>query len=256
MDALSAIIDPVFARDGRHWHPHAEAGGPFGGLHGGAVSGLIVAEMEREAREQGFGIPLSASVLLLRPTPMTTLETRTDVLRKGGRSGAIATALSADGKLVAKGTASFVTADLAEGAPAATPRPYDPSLLPPWQQIRRFQHKTLFDALDFRDDGAGTIWGRLLRPLAPFAAPLATVFAIADNATAFYLVTHRIAPRWGFPNIDIGIHVSRTPVGEWVGVEAYSDWRPDGRGFTEARLYDVEGLLGRACQTVVLVQSP
>ena len=255
MDTANVVIDPIFARDGERWQPGAEAGGPFGGLHGGAVSGLIVAEMEREARERHCGLALGASVLLLRPAPMAPLTTRTDVLRQGDRAAVIETTLLAEEKLIAKGTASFVTAVPAEATPAAAGRIQDPSALPAWRSVRRFSHRTFFDALDLRDDGAGVIWGRLLQPITAAASPLAAVFAVADNATAFFLTKAGIEPRWGFPNIDIAIHVSRAPIGAWIGVEAHSDWRPEGRGITEARLYDAKGPLGRACQTVVLIPA-
>jgi len=255
MDGTALTTEPLFSRDGELWQPHAEAGGPFGGLHGGAVSGLLIAELERSARELGFGAALGAQVLLLRPAPMARLATELAVLRKGGRAGALEAMLTADDKLVAKAMASFVAPLAAAGTPAAPPRPFDPMALPAWHAVRFFSHKTLFDALDIRDDGKGTKWGRLVRPLAAFASPLAEVFAIADSATAFYLTAERITPRWGFPNIDISVHVSRPPVGAWIGVAAFSDWRPDGMGITESTLYDTEGYLGRACQTVVLTPT-
>jgi hypothetical protein len=254
MNAPVGAADPVFARGGGLWHPHPEAGGPFGGLHGGAISGLIVAEMEREARARDLGLALSATVLLLRPAPRAPLETRTEILRQGGRTGVLETVLIAGDKLVAKGSAAFVTPLAIADTPAAAARAYDPSSLPPWEQIRRFEHRTLFDALDIRDDGQGTKWGRLRRPLVDFPAPLATLFAVADNATAFYLTARSDqAPPYGFPNIDIAIHVSRPPSGGWVGVTPHSDWRPEGRGYTEAVLQDEHGPLGRVCQTVVLI---
>jgi acyl-Coa thioesterase superfamily protein/acyl-CoA thioesterase superfamily protein len=252
MDGVALATEPLFTRDGEVWHPHAEAGGPFGGLHGGAVSGLLIAELERAARELGLGPALGAQVLLLRPAPMAPLAIRTEVLRKGGRAGALEAVLTAEGKLMAKAMASFVAPLAVTGAPAAPPRPFDPSDLPVWSALRFFSHKTLFDAQDIRDDGKCTKWGRLVRPIAAFASPLADVFAIADNGTPFYLTAQQIMPRWAFPNIDISVHVSRPPVGGWIGVEAFSDWRPDGMGLTDSKLYDTQGYLGRACQTVVL----
>ena len=194
----------------------------------------------------------AASVLLLRQAPMTPLETRSEVLRRGARVGAIETSLLAEGKLIAKGNASFVTPVAVEGAPEAAPRPYDPSALPKWISRRHFDHKTFFDAQDIRDDGNGANWARMIRPLVSFAAPLASVFAVADSATVFPLVAQNIPAPWTFPNIDIGIHLSRLPCGDWVGMEPVSDWRSEGMGFTETRLYDTEGWIGRACQTVVL----
>lgn len=253
MDGVG-LADPLFAREGAQWRPHPEAGGPFGGLHGGAVSGLIVAELEQQAREHGLGFMLSASVLLLRPAPMALLETRSELLRKGGRTGALETALLADGRLIAKGTASCVGAHAVEGAPAEPPLPCDPASLPPSPLQPRFPQRTLFDALDLRVDPQGATWGRLLRPLVPFECAFATIFAIADNAPPFSLGDPRRAlSGYAFPNIDIAIHASRPVAGGWIGVRARSDWRPEGMGLTDSELYDAQGRLGHACQTIVLV---
>ncbi|MGO8916003.1 MAG: acyl-CoA thioesterase domain-containing protein [Stellaceae bacterium] len=253
MDGAS-LADPVFARDGAQWRPHPEAAGPFGGLHGGAVSGLIVAEMERAAREQGLGFMLSASVLLLRPAPMAPLETRTELLRKGGRTGALETVLLAEGKLIAKGTASCVAPLPVAGVPAAAPLPCDAASLPPWPLKPRFRHRTLFDALDLRVDPQGTKWGRLLRPLVLYEAAFAAIFAVADNGQPFSLRDPRDAlSDYTFPNIDIAVHASRPIAGGWIGVTARSDWRPEGMGLTDSELHDEQGRLGHACQTVVLV---
>jgi hypothetical protein len=250
----AGFADPVFAREGGRWRPHPEAGGPFGGLHGGAVSGLIVAEMERRAREEGIGVMLSASVLLLRPAPMAPLETRIELLRKGGRTGALETVLLAEGRLIAKGTASCVAPLPVENTPAEPPLSRDPASLPPWPLKPRFGHRTLFDALDLRVDPCGAKWGRLLRPLVPFDSSFAAIFAVADNAQPFSLGDFRHAlSGYAFPNIDIAVHASRPVAGGWIGVKARSDWRPEGMGLTDSELYDAQGRLGHACQTIVLV---
>lgn len=253
MDGID-LAEPLFARDGGRWQPHPEASGPFRGLHGGAVSGLIVAEMERYAREHALGFMLSASVMLLRPAPAEPLETHTELLRKGGRSSALETTLTAQGRLIAKGTASCVAPQSVAGTPAEPPLPVDAGSLPPWPLKPRFAHRTLFDALDLRVDAEGAKWGRLLRPLMPYAAGFAAVFAVADNGQPFSLEEPRDAlSRYTFPNIDIAVHAARPAVGAWIGVKARSDWRPEGMGLTESELYDAQGRFGRACQTVVLM---
>ncbi|HXY99805.1 MAG TPA: acyl-CoA thioesterase domain-containing protein [Stellaceae bacterium] len=248
------LPDPIFAREGARWRPHPEAGGPFGGLHGGAISGLIVAEMERQAREHGLGSMLSASVLLLRPAPPALLETRSELLRKGGRTGALETVLLADGKLIAKGMASCISPQPVANTPAEPTLLCDPSSLPPWPLKPRFRQSTLFDALDLRVDREGMKWGRLLRPLVPFDHAFASVFAIADNAPPFSLRDHRHAlSGYTFPNVDLSVHASRPVAGGWIGVKARSDWRPEGMGLTDGELYDERGRLGHVCQTIVLV---
>jgi acyl-CoA thioesterase len=93
-----------------------------------------------------------------------------------------------------------------------------------------------------------------LRPLTPEPSPLGDVFAVADRATAFDLSAHGMFPApFAHPNIDIAIHVSRRPESGWVGVAPNSDWRRDGVGLTEARLFDQQGLLGRSCQAIVII---
>jgi hypothetical protein len=245
---------PIFRREGEHWLPQAEAGGPFGGLHGGAVSGLIIAEMERAAAAAGLGVLLSASVLFLRPAPMAPLETRTRVLRQGDRVGALETELRASDKLIAKAHASFVAPIEADSVPAEPTRRFDPAPLSPWPFQPRFPHPTLFDVLDLRVDGENRIWGRLLRPIVAAPSALAPVFAVADNGQPFSLGDPRdLVARYAFPNIDLAISVSRPPVGPWIGVAARSDWRASGMGLTESALYDEQGRFGRACQSIVLV---
>jgi acyl-CoA thioesterase len=248
---------PLFIREGEDWLPQAEAGGPFGGLHGGAVSGLIVAEMERAAEAAGMGLLLSASVLFLRPAPMAPLAALTRVLRRGDRVGALETELRDKDKLIAKAHASFAAAIAADRVAEVPARPFDPAPLPPWPLKPRFPHATLFDVLDLRVDGETVKWGRLLRPIVPFPSRLAHVFAVADNSQPFSLGDPgSIVARYAFPNIDLAIYVSRPPIGPWVGVEARSDWRASGMGLTEAALHDEHGRFGRACQSVVLVPRP
>lgn len=262
MGMETAIGEPVFSQDGGHWIPSIWATGPFRELHGGAVSGLVVAVMEERARREGWGVPLASSVLILRPAPSAPLETRVEVLRAGGRTAMLESTLWAGDKLIAKGTAAFVQAEpVPELARVAAP-PHsafeDPSAMKLWRSEGEGPaHTTLFNALDIRDDGKGTKWGRLTRPMVPFEAPFASLFALADNGTPYWLSgTEFWPPRWGFPNIDITVHVSRAPAGSWVGVEAASDWRPEGMGLTDSKLHDETGPLGRACQTVVLVPRP
>jgi acyl-CoA thioesterase len=247
--------EPVFAQDGDGWQPHAEAAGPFRGLHGGAVSGLTVGVMEERARAEGWGTPLTASVFILRPSPLEKLHVKVEPLRIGGRIAMVESLLFAGDKLIAKATGAFVkpieAPELARVAQG--PSPVDPSFMAPWQRTRGPQHTTFFDALDIRDDGKGTKWGRMLRPMLPFDTPFASLFALADNGTPYWLSgTEFWPPPWGFPNIDITVHVSRAPVGQWVGVTPTSDWRDDGMGLTDARLFDEQGMLGHGCQTVVI----
>lgn len=255
MNMSVPAADPIFSPDGNDWVPHAEASGPFRGLHGGAVSGLTVAVMEEMARAEGFGTPTTATIFILRPAPFEKLQTKVTPLRIGGRIAILESELFWGDKLIAKATAAFVKPiNLPELEIAEAPQiKVDPASLPKWQRTSNQTHTTFFDALDIRDDGQGTKWGRMLRPMTPYDTPFASLFALSDNGTPYWLSgTPLWPPRWGFPNIDVALHVTRPRIGEWVGVTPTSDWRVEGNGLTEAAIHDEHGLLGRGCQTVVV----
>jgi hypothetical protein len=126
-------MDTTYREEGGFWHPSPLAAGPFGGLHGGGVSGVLIAGLERKARAEGYGVPLSATVLFLRPAPMAPMASRIEIIRAGGRVAVLENTLTADGRLIARATASFVAGvpPLAvEHMPRLAEEPRDPESLP------------------------------------------------------------------------------------------------------------------------------
>src|SRR5262249_22532155 len=77
------------------WRPSPLAAGPFSGLQGGAVAGLLTADLEARAEERGWGRAVSASTWFLRPAPMADLRTTMTSLVEGGRVSVIENALHA-----------------------------------------------------------------------------------------------------------------------------------------------------------------
>ncbi len=63
---------------------------------------------------------------------------------------------------------------------------------------------------------------------------------------------HRSVGDWLFINPDLTIHVSRLPVGEWVGLESRTSAESQGIGITESRLWDEEGPIGRSIQSLLI----
>jgi len=57
---------------------------------------------------------------------------------------------------------------------------------------------------------------------------------------------------WLFINPDLTIHVSRLPVGEWVGLEWRTLAEPQGIGISESRLWDEKGPIGRSLQSLLI----
>jgi hypothetical protein len=48
------------------------------------------------------------------------------------------------------------------------------------------------------------------------------------------------------------VHVSRLPVGEWVGLEWRTLAEPQGIGISESRLWDEKGPIGRSLQSLLI----
>lgn len=57
---------------------------------------------------------------------------------------------------------------------------------------------------------------------------------------------------WGFPNLDLQIHMYRYPTGKWLGLEAIQQYGADGIGLTSAVLHDTQGPFGRSEQILTL----
>ena len=57
---------------------------------------------------------------------------------------------------------------------------------------------------------------------------------------------------FGFLNTDLSIHLHREPCGEWFRSEAVSHWNADGIGMSDALLFDEDGPVGRAVQSLVI----
>ena len=76
------------------------------------------------------------------------------------------------------------------------------------------------------------------------------VVVVADSAGA---VSAELAwDRWSFPNIDVTVHLSRVPDGEWLLLDARTRLAAEGNALAEAALHDLRGPVGRSAQTLVV----
>ena len=55
-----------------------------------------------------------------------------------------------------------------------------------------------------------------------------------------------------FINPDLSVHVTRPPVGEWVALAAVTHPTDRGVGLAESAMYDRDGRIGRAVQSLLL----
>ncbi len=55
-----------------------------------------------------------------------------------------------------------------------------------------------------------------------------------------------------FMNTDLTVVLHRDPIGDWLGTQSTGYWEPNGIGLADAQLFDSQGAVGRAMQTLVL----
>jgi hypothetical protein len=59
-----------------------------------------------------------------------------------------------------------------------------------------------------------------------------------------------------FPNVDLSIHLFRSPTGEWTGLDTTVSWGAQGLGVTSTVLHDLAGPVGYAQQSLTLRPLP
>ncbi|RXR02071.1 thioesterase family protein [Pseudoxanthomonas composti] len=100
--------------------------------------------------------------------------------------------------------------------------------------------------------GAASYWARTPVPLladTPVSST-ARLLGLVDVANGSAV---RVAPqRVAFPNLDLGAHLFRVPVGEWVGFQTSVAFGPEGMGLTHSVLHDIEGPLGMVSQCLTV----
>lgn len=112
------------------------------------------------------------------------------------------------------------------------------------------------DAMEIRvvegapGSGAATAWFRLRAPILPGAepSPLQRAVAAADFANG---LSYRVPiTEWLFVNCDLTVHLSRDPVGEWIGLAARTDLGDAGAGLSAGTLFDERGRVGTVAQSL------
>ena len=236
------------------WDPNAQ--------HGGAPSALLARAIERH--EPGDGPPVRVARLtieLLRPVPLGLVEVRTRTLRPGKKVQVVEASLLASETEVARATGLRIRehpVPLPEGA-HRTDRIAGPSTAPPFAFESRVGPLSFGAAMEFAPIAGGpgqvgpaTVWFRLKVPVVAGeeTSPLMRVAAAADFGNGVSAVVDWNGG-WMFINPDLTIHLGRSPVGEWVALDAVTYASDDGIGFAESALYDEDGRIGRAVQSLL-----
>jgi hypothetical protein len=98
--------------------------------------------------------------------------------------------------------------------------------------------------------GPAVVWSRPRLPLLPGepSSPLGRLLLMVDSANG---ISAELPPaQYTFVPVELTVSVLRPPRTEWVGMGAETWIASDGIGQTRAHLFDEEGPLGTAIQTL------
>jgi hypothetical protein len=227
--------------------------------HMAPVSGLLAHALERHEPHPGLAFArVSYEILgLIRFAP-TAVRVRT--LRRGRTIELLEGVAAVGGRDVVRSLAwrllSQDTAAVAGGLPRAMPPlgrcgPFDATGIWAGGYIRSIE------ALRVRGSvpGEGQVWVRTAHPLLEGepVSPLAAYLGLVDTANGMNV---RLDPReWAFPNVDLTVHLHRTPEGgpgRWIGLDTLVTVGAGGVGLTSTTLHDERGPVGRAEQILTV----
>lgn len=234
-------------------------------VHGAAVAALLAGRL---APNEGTLARLT--IELLAPVPMGPLLLDRSEVAGGRRVQRQDATLSHEGRAVVTARALVIRRGELELPERALrhPTPFDPAAAPALDEPNRVARELIghesFDSLSVvverrrvPDDRRIHQWIALAVPVVEGTA-LRGVEVAAVAADYAQAAVHRQLPfdRWSFRNAEQTIHLSREPVGTWVGVRCEGLVQPVGAGYNSADLFDADGRVGRSAAAVVVERRP
>ncbi|MBY5162610.1 thioesterase family protein [Salsipaludibacter albus] len=266
------MTDAYFTTDdGRSFRPTAFARGPWDpdACHAGPPTALLVRAVERLATRGGLPDDVALarlSVELDRPIPMDGFVVDAGVRRTGRTASATeATIIDGHGRTCARAAGlHLATVDLpTPSAPVDVPdlaAAVDGDFPVPTDRMGGewfFSHsiEVRYDPSGGRGEGGPTtMWMRSLPIVAgEEPSPRQRLGPLADcgNGISWNTSPNDVA----CVNPDLTLTMLREPVGEWFASRASTHTGAVGIGYAHAELFDVDGLVGHAIQTVVLREA-
>ncbi len=256
-------MDCFFTTEDNDWfNPTDHTRGPWHDqhCHAGPPTGLIARALEKLLPEQRL---TRLTVNLTRPIPFAGFRITTAIQRQGRIvSTSSAEVIDQDNRCCVTATALHMS----EQPPVPLPTHQRPAQNPNDATVGLFPiQQTLHDQPAFNGEGvivkypAGqdhnpgptVAWMKTVPLLATEPpSPFQRLCPLADCGNAFGRNAN--PDEVNFMNPDLTILCHRDPVGDWLGTDAAGYWEPNGIGMSDAHLFDQQGSVGRAIQTLLL----
>lgn len=229
--------------------------------HAGPPIALVAHALLAAAQPLGLTHMARLTANLLRPVPIGALTLQVQQDYVGRNTGHFSATVLADGKELLRATALFQREDEVP-LPAALPgHPLPQAPIPPGGATpdkMQFPHGLpgYSDLVETRVAagrmfaGPSAVWFRLRHALVlgHEPSPYERVAVAADSGNGISAILDLRA--YWFVNSDLSINLLRRPVGEWICLDARTHLAPLGGGLAESALYDGQGLIGRATQSL------
>lgn len=255
--------DAFYEPDGDGFHATELTRGPWDrdAQHAGPPAALLGRALERMPDAERFQLG-RITYEILRPVPIGPITIATRTLRPGRRVQLVEAELSAAGEPLMRATAwriQLAAVELPAESLAADEAPPGPEHgsgagFFPTEEEHGYHTgmEVSFISGGFMEQGPATVWLRMLAPLlaGEEPTPLQRVLIAADvgNGVSSTLDFRRFL----FLNVELTVHLERLPAGEWVGLDAVTRPQSTGIGIAESVLFDREGRIGRAVQTLLV----
>jgi hypothetical protein len=239
------------------WHPDHQ--------HAGPPSALICRAVERAAAAEGLTHLGRLTVNLLRPAPVGDCGVEVAQDYVGRNAGHFSGRLVAGGKEIARFTA-LMQREAALSVPEGTPGHPPPRAPKDWRdsepvsmglvgQTPHFGYAELVEtrlAEGRAFKGPSAMWFRLNHPLVEGEepSPYQRVAVAADSGNGISAALD--FAKYVFVNCDLTINLFRRPVGTCICLEARSLFGGNGCGLAESALYDEDGVIGQATQSLAV----
>ena len=250
--------DAFFSQDGDRFVPSELTRGPWDpqAQHAGPPSALIGRALERCEPRDGMRLG-RVTFEILRPVPLEPLAVDARVVRPGRSVELLEATLSGpEGELVRARAWRLVPGELHLDESAAE-QPLGPEageesdFFPTGEPVGYHTGMEYrFVTGGFLEPGPATVWMRMRVPLVEGEEPtqLQRVLVAADSGNGVSAALDW--RRYIFINTDLSVHLLREPSGHWVCLDAVT--HVDGLGLADTALWDENGRIGRAAQTLLV----
>ncbi len=222
--------------------------------------GLLAHEIE--CRLPGDGKQLARiSMDILGVLAVDEVEVDVEVVRGGRTIELVEARVHQGGRTAVRARAWRLlptdTAAVAGGPARPMPRPDE---LPAWDMGSVWPGGYIAGIVVRREPeaapGRAVAWVRTPVDLVADEEPsdVARWLAVVDTANG--LSVRESPEEWLFPNVDLTVHLHRSPRGPWVGFDTDVTFGSDGLGLTETVLHDETGPVGRAAQVLTVRHRP